>query len=64
MFLIGLRTITFSFYLINEKKRNTLAILLKVIASFKVIVPFNEYEVINRNPKKRTHACTSRYVEI
>ena len=56
MFLIGLRTITFLFYLINEKKRNTLAILLKAFASFKVIIPFSEYEVINRNSKKRTRA--------
>ena len=56
MFLIGLRTITFLFYLIKEKKRNTLAILLKAIASFKVIIPFSEYEVINRNSKKDTRA--------
>ena len=62
MFLIGLRTITFLFYLIKEKKRNTLAILLKAIGSFKVIIPFSEYEVINRNSKR--HACNSRHVEI
>ena len=48
MFLIGLTTITFLFYFINEnkKKRNTLALLLKAIASFKVIIPFSEHEVI------------------
>ena len=47
----------------KRKKRNTLAFLLKAIASFKVIIPFIEYEVINRNSRK-TRACTSRHVEI
>ena len=60
MFLIGLRTIAFLFYLVNGKKRNALAFLLKAIASLKVIIPFIEYEVINR----KTRACTSRHVEI